>query len=230
MAKLYIVPTPIGNMEDITYRAVRVLQSADLIFSEDTRTTQKVLDYHQIKNKLLPYHQYNEHQQLNKYIAMIKGVETAALTSDAGTPGISDPGFLLIRACISNDIEVECLPGATALIPAVVNSGIPCDTFYFQGFLPHKKGKQTLINQIAVLPQTVVLYESPYRLVKTLAALAEACGKDRYACVCRELSKIHQEIMRGSLAELIAHYEQNPPKGEIVIVLSSQAITDSLAK
>lgn len=217
MPKLIIVPGPIGNLEDITLRALRVLKEADAILAEDTRTAGNLLRHHNIHTRILPYHQYNEHKSLQKIINEIMLHNTFALVSDAGTPGISDPGFLLVRECIKNNIEVECLPGPTAFVPALVNSGLPCDKFWFEGFLPHKKGRATRLKYLAVLPATFILYESPHRLVKTLEQLKEVLGENRNACVSRELTKIFEENIRGTLAELIVHYQKKPVKGEIVI-------------
>ena len=222
MGKLYIVPTPIGNLEDITLRALRILKEADCVLSEDTRTTRHLLNHYQIGTPCLPYHKFNEHGQLENYIRMIEGKESVALVSDAGMPGISDPGYLLIRACIGQDIEVECLPGASACVTAVVNSGIPCDRFYFYGFLPHKKGRQTAFTRLAELEETFVLYESPHRLVKTLEQLAEYCGKDRQVCVSRELTKIHEENRRGTVEEVLRYFADKTVKGEIVIVVAGK--------
>lgn len=222
MGKLYIVPTPIGNLEDITLRALRILKEADCVLSEDTRTTRHLLDHYQIDTLCLPYHKFNEHGQLENYVRMIENKDSVALVSDAGMPGISDPGYLLIRACISQDIEVECLPGASACVTAVVNSGIPCDRFYFYGFLPHKKGRQTAFARLSELEETFVLYESPHRLLKTLEQLAESCGNDRQVCVSRELTKIHEENRRGSVEEVLRYYSDKTIKGEIVIVVAGK--------
>ena len=221
MSKLYIVPTPIGNLEDITLRALRILRESALILAEDTRVTKKLLTHYAIQKPVLAYHQHNEHQQLANFLSLIEQHQTLALVSDAGTPGISDPGFLLIRACLQNNIEVECLPGATAFVPALVNSGFPCDRFYFYGFLPHKKGRKTAIEKLAALEETIILYESPFRLLKTLEQLQEAMGADRKVCVSRELTKIYEENFRGTLAEAIAHFSAKTVKGEIVIVVES---------
>ena len=220
MAKLYIVPTPIGNLEDITLRALRILREAALILAEDTRVTKKLLTHYDINKPVLAYHQYNEHKQLAHFLSIIEQHPALALVSDAGTPGISDPGFLLIRACLENNIEVECLPGATAFVPALVNSGFSCDRFYFYGFLPHKKGRKTAIEKLSVLEETIILYESPFRLIKTLEQLKEAMGEDRRICVSRELTKIYEENFRGTIAEAIAHFSAKSVKGEIVIVIN----------
>ncbi len=218
-SKLFIVPTPIGNLEDMTFRAIRILKEADLILAEDTRTSGKLLRHFEITNKLFAYHQHNEHKVLEGLIKRLLEGETMALITDAGTPVISDPGFLLVRECIKNDIEVECLPGATAFVPALVNSGLPADKFFFEGFLPHKKGRQTRLKELAGLPYTLVFYESPYRLVKTLEQLITFFGPDRNASVSRELTKLHEENVRGTLQSLFDHYKDKTIKGEIVIVV-----------
>ena len=220
MAKLYLVPTPIGNLEDITLRAIRVLKEADLVLAEDTRKTKILMDHYGITGKMISHHQFNEHRTLQNIIALLNDGKNIALVSDAGTPGISDPGFLLVRESIKNGIEVECLPGPTAFIPALVNSGIPCDTFVFAGFLPHKKGRQTRLKELASSESTVILYESPHRLQKTLSQLSEIFGPGRLASVSRELTKIYEETLRGTVDELKTHYDQHPPKGEIVIVIA----------
>jgi 16S rRNA (cytidine1402-2'-O)-methyltransferase len=222
MAKLCLVPTPIGNLEDITLRSLRVLKEADIIFAEDTRVTKKLLNHFEIQQHVLPFHSHNEHKTLSSAIEKIKSCEVAVLVSDAGTPGISDPGFLLIRACINEDIEIECLPGPTALIPALVASGFPCDRFCFEGFLPHKKGRQTKLLSLEQEERTVVLYESPHRLVKCLSQIEEFMGGDRKVCVVREVSKIYEEYKRGTVQEVKEYYEQHPPKGEIVIILEGK--------
>ncbi len=219
MSKLTLVPTPIGNLEDITLRALRVLREAGLILAEDTRTTGKLLKHFDIQNRLQSYHIHNEHQSVQKVVDMLVAGTEIALVSDAGTPGISDPGFLLVRACIENNIEVECLPGATAFVPALVKSGFPTDRFFFEGFLPHKKGRQTRLKALTGLPYTLVFYESPHRLVKTLEQFARYFGNERKASVSRELTKIHEETVRGTLEELTAFYKDKKIKGEIVIVV-----------
>lgn len=221
MPKLIIVPTPIGNLNDITLRALKVLKNADFIFAEDTRKTAFLLKHFQIENKLMAFHKFNEHKLLEQSVEQIKNVDMAALVSDAGTPGISDPGYLLIRACLDANIETECLPGATALIPALVNSGFPCEKFIFEGFLPHKKGRQKRIESFKEEHRTIVLYESPHRLLKTLKQCLEIFEKDRKICVCRELTKIHQEFFRGTMTEAITHFEKKIIKGEIVLIISS---------
>jgi 16S rRNA (cytidine1402-2'-O)-methyltransferase len=219
MARLYIVPTPIGNLEDITFRAIRILKEADLILAEDTRKTSGLLRHYGIETRMASHHAFNEHKSVASVIDRLKTGTTIALVSDAGTPGISDPGFLLIRECLRENIEVECLPGPTALIPALVNSGLPCDRFLFEGFLPHKKGRHTRLLKLASEECTLVLYESPHRLAKTLDQLAEYFGPDRQACVSRELTKIHEENARGTLTELALRYRDTTVKGEIVIVV-----------
>jgi 16S rRNA (cytidine1402-2'-O)-methyltransferase len=221
MGKLVLVPTPLGNLEDITLRSLRILKEADLILAEDTRTSGNLLRLLDISRPLRAFHQHNEHQVLNATVRLVQESTCIALITDAGTPGISDPGFLLVRACIEAGIEVECLPGATALIPALVISGLPADRFCFEGFLPHKKGRQTKIKKLAEEDRTIVLYESPYRLVKTLRQLAEFLGADRKAAVVRELTKMFEECRRGTLLELADHYEKNTPKGEIVLVVGA---------
>ncbi len=220
--RLYLVPSPIGNLGDITYRAVEVLKQADSILCEDTRTSYVLLKHYDIQKSLIPYHQHNEHKVLAHLIDQLQGGKTFALLTDAGTPGISDPGFLLVRECIKNDIPVECLPGATAFVPALVQSGIPGNRFAFEGFLPLKKGRQTMMKMLAEEERTVILYESPHRLVKTLTELSQYMGAERQAAVCRELTKMFEETRKGSLAELSQHYEAHPPKGEIVIVIAGK--------
>lgn len=220
MAKLYIVPTPIGNLEDMTYRAVRILQQADLLLAEDTRTTLKLLQHYDIRVRMQAHHLFNEHKTLASVIGKLQSGMNIALVSDAGTPSVSDPGFLLVRECIRQGIEVECLPGATAFVPALVNSGLPSDRFCFEGFLPVKKGRKTRLEQLAMETRTMIFYESPHRLLKTLAAFSEVFGPRRQASVSREISKLHEENARGSLQELIAHFEKGTVKGEIVIVVA----------
>lgn len=216
---LYIVPSPIGNLGDITYRAVEVLQQADVILCEDTRTSQVLLKRYDIQKPLTPYHQHNEHRVLPHLIEQIIAGKKFALLTDAGTPGISDPGFLLVRECSRHNITVTCLPGATAFLPALVQSGIPSNRFTFEGFLPLKKGRQTMLKKLAEEERTIILYESPHRLVKTLQELAVALGGERNAAVCRELTKMFEETNRNTLSMLAAHYEKSSPKGEIVIVV-----------
>ena len=219
MSKLYLVPTPIGNMEDITLRAIRVLKEVDLILAEDTRTSGNLLRHLEISKPMTAFHIRNEHQVVEHIADRLEAGETMALVTDAGTPAISDPGFLLVRECVKRNIAVECLPGATAFVPALVNSGLPAEKFIFEGFLPHKKGRQTKLKAIAVYPYTTILYESPFRLVKTLQQLAEVCGGERHVSVARELTKIYEENARGTLAEVIAYFGKKEVKGEIVIVL-----------
>lgn len=222
MGTLYIVPTPVGNMEDITLRALRVLKEADIVLAEDTRTSGILLKHFAIERRLLAHHKFNEHAATSEIVERLKEGNTVALISDAGTPGISDPGFLLAREAARAGVRIECLPGATACIPAVVASGLPCDRFCFEGFLPVKKGRQTMLASLAEEPRTMVFYESPHRLTRTLTQFAETFGNDRKACVCREISKIHEEYKRGTLAELARHYTANEPRGEIVIVVAGQ--------
>ena len=217
-----MVPTPVGNLEDMTLRAIRVLKEADLVLAEDTRTSGILLKHFEIKNAMQSYHKFNEHQVLDGIIQRLKAGETIALVSDAGTPGISDPGFLVVRECVRNGIEVQCLPGATAFVPALVASGLPDERFCFEGFLPQKKGRMTRLNALAEETRTMIFYESPYRLVKTLTQFAGLFGAERRVSVCREISKIHEESVRGTLAEVIAHFTENEPKGEIVIVLAGK--------
>ena len=220
MGILYLVPTPVGNLEDITYRALRILKEADLILAEDTRTTGILLKHFEIKNAMQSHHKYNEHKTVESVVNRIKGGETVALISDAGTPGISDPGFLVVRECVRNGIEVQCLPGATAFVPALVASGLPNEKFCFEGFLPQKKGRMTRLKGLAEERRTMVFYESPHRLVKALTQFAEYFGSERQASVSREISKIHEETVRGTLTELIEHFTANEPRGEIVIVVA----------
>ncbi|MDR3266706.1 MAG: 16S rRNA (cytidine(1402)-2'-O)-methyltransferase [Tannerella sp.] len=220
-AKLSIVPTPIGNLEDMTFRAVRLLKEADLILCEDTRTSDILLKHYEIKNRLQSHHKFNEHNTVTTIVERIKAGEKVALISDAGTPAISDPGFLVVRECVRNNIEVECLPGATAFVPALVVSGLPNDRFCFEGFLPVKKGRQTRLKEIAAEKRSTVIYESPYRLLKTLGQLVEVCGSERQVSVSREISKKFEETIRGSLSEVTEHFKANEPKGEFVIILGS---------
>lgn len=222
MPKLYIVPTPIGNLEDITLRALRILKEVDVILAEDTRTTANLLKHFDIKQQLMPHHQFNEHNAVKGVLNMLQMGKTIALVSDAGTPSISDPGFLLVRACIQVGIDIECLPGATALIPALVNSGLPSETFVFVGFLPHKKGRHTALTRLAEEDRSMIFYESPHRLVKALEQMTEYFGTDRQASVSRELSKLHEETARGSLTEIINHFKEKQIKGEIVIVVKGK--------
>jgi 16S rRNA (cytidine1402-2'-O)-methyltransferase len=219
ITSLYLIPTPIGNLEDMTQRAIRVLKEVDFILSEDTRKTGILLKHFNIRNKLVSHHQFNEHKALASVISRLQSGEVAALVSDAGTPGISDPGFLLVRACIREGMEVETLPGPSAFIPALVNSGIPCDSFLFVGFLPHKKGRQSKLKELSTLPYTLIFYESPFRLSKLITQLIEHVGPDRQASVSRELTKIYEENVRGSLQELSEHFTGRDVKGEIVVIV-----------
>jgi 16S rRNA (cytidine1402-2'-O)-methyltransferase len=221
MAKLTIVPTPIGNLEDMTFRAVRVLKEVDLILAEDTRTTGILLKHYDIKNRLQSHHKFNEHQQAGKTAQRIRAGENIALVSDAGTPAISDPGFLLVRECVRQGVEVECLPGATAFVPALVVSGLPNEKFCFEGFLPPKKGRQTRLQAISAEERSVILYESPFRLLKTLTQLSETCGGERQVSISREISKRYEETRRGTLEEMISHFSANEPKGEFVIIIAA---------
>jgi len=221
--RLYLVPSPIGNLGDITYRAVEILRSADVILCEDTRTSRVLLDHYGIKTPLTPYHQHNEHKVLTHLVDQLRGGKIFALLTDAGTPAISDPGYLLARECIRENIPVECLPGATAFVPALVQSGIPANRFVFEGFLPVKKGRQTMMKTLADEDRTIILYESPHRLVKTLNELATYLGADRPAAVCRELTKKFEETNKNTLAALAAYYEKTPPKGEIVLVIAGSS-------
>lgn len=219
---LYLIPTPIGNREDITQRSIRMLMEADLVLAEDTRTSRPLMKHYGVETPLRAYHAHNEHAIVPQLVDEMLAGATYALITDAGTPGISDPGFLLVRACREAGVNVSCLPGAAAFVPALAASGIPCDKFHFEGFLPHKKGRQTRLKYLASLPNTFALYESPHRIVKLLGQLAEFCGEDRMACVAREISKLHEEITTASLAELKAHYEaKGKVKGEIVVVVGS---------
>jgi 16S rRNA (cytidine1402-2'-O)-methyltransferase len=219
---LYLVPTPIGNLEDMTFRALRVLKEVHLILAEDTRTTGKLLSHYQISTRMQSYHIFNEHQKTEEITNRIASGEVMALVSDAGTPSISDPGFMLVRACLEKGIPVECLPGPTALIPALVNSGFPSEAFCFEGFLPHKKGRKTKLTSLAAEPRTIILYESPHRILKTLKELQQVMGDSRRCSVSRELSKLHEETIRGSFVELADHFTRHTPRGEMVVVISSE--------
>ncbi|HMQ47340.1 MAG TPA: 16S rRNA (cytidine(1402)-2'-O)-methyltransferase [Saprospiraceae bacterium] len=220
---LYAIPTPIGNLEDMSFRAIRILQEVDLVLAEDTRTSKVLLQHFKIDTPLRAYHAHNEHGVVEQLVAQLQSGTTMALITDAGTPGISDPGFLLIRECIRKGVRVECLPGATAFVPALVASGLPADKFYFEGFLPHKKGRQTRLQFLAELPCTFILYESPHRLVKCLEQLKAFCGAERQACVARELSKLHEEVKTDTLANLWQYYQQQDKvKGEIVVVVAGK--------
>ena len=222
MGILYVVPTPVGNMEDMTFRAIRILKEADLILAEDTRTSGILLKHYEIKNAMQSHHKFNEHKTVEGIVNRIKAGETVALISDAGTPGISDPGFLVVRECVKNGIEVQCLPGATAFVPALVSSGLPDERFCFEGFLPQKKGRMTRLNALAEEPRTMIFYESPYRLLKTLTQFQEIFGADRQVSVCREISKVHEESVRGTLQEVVEHFTATEPRGEIVIILAGK--------
>jgi len=223
MAKLFVIPTPIGNLEDITYRSVRILREVDLVLAEDTRTTRRLLEHYQIEARIESHHKFNEHQKAGQLAQRLhQSGETAALVSDAGTPGISDPGYLLISHCLEQQVAVETLPGATAFLPALVNSGLPCDKFVFEGFLPHKKGRKKRLEYLSGEDRTMVLYESPYRLLKTLQQLAEYMGEERNASVSRELTKMHEENTRGTLQEITRHYENKKIKGEIVVIVAGK--------
>jgi 16S rRNA (cytidine1402-2'-O)-methyltransferase len=219
MSKLILIPTPIGNLGDITLRAIETIQTVDVLLAEDTRHTGKLLKHLNIEKTMRSYHAHNEHKAALSIVDKIKSGETVGLVSDAGTPGISDPGFLLVRECIRVGVQVEALPGPTAFVPALVGSGLPCDKFYFEGFLPHKKGRQTRLKLLANLPCTIVLYESPHRLLKTLQQIGEFIGENRQVCVVRELSKIHETFHRGTIKDQIDFFEKTPPKGEIIIIL-----------
>ncbi len=223
MAKLYLVPTPIGNLEDITLRAIRVLKEVDIILAEDARTSGKLLKHFEINTPMQSHHMHNEHRTVENIVRRIKNGETFALISDAGTPAISDPGFLLTRECVKEGVEVDCLPGATAFVPALVNSGFPNDKFIFEGFLPPKKGRQTRLKNLAEETRTIIFYESPHKLIKTLTHFAEYFGEDRLVSVSREITKLHEETIRGTAKEVLEYYTNKPPKGEIVIVVSGKA-------
>lgn len=222
MAKLYLVPTPVGNLEDMTIRAIRVLKEVDYILAEDTRNSGKLLKHFEIKTPMHSHHMHNEHKTVETIVRRIQNGETFALISDAGTPAISDPGFLLVRACVEAGVEVDCLPGATAFVPALVNSGFPNDKFVFEGFLPVKKGRQTRLKLLAEESRTIIFYESPHKLLKSLAQFAEYFGPERQISVSREISKLHEETIRGTVTEVLKHYTLKPPKGEIVVVVSGK--------
>lgn len=230
MSKLYIVPTPIGNLEDMTFRAIRILKEVDLILAEDTRTSGKLLKHFEIGTHMYSHHMHNEHKTVENLISRLKAGENIALISDAGTPAISDPGFLLTRACVENGVEVECLPGATAFVPALVNSGLPNDKFVFEGFLPDKKGKQTRYLALAEETRTIILYVSPHKLLKTLTEFITYFGEDRQICVCRELSKMHEENVRGTVREVLTHFEKTAPRGEIVVVVGGKPFVKEAKK
>lgn len=219
MGTLYLVPTPVGNLEDITLRALRILKEADLVLAEDTRTSGMLLKHYEIKNQLVSHHKFNEHQTAESFAARMAAGEVMALISDAGTPAISDPGFMLVRACVARGVTVQCLPGATAFVPALVSSGLPCERFTFEGFLPQKKGRNTRLESLKEETRTMIFYESPYRVVKTLGQFVETFGPERRCSACREISKLHEESMRGTLAEVLAHFTETEPRGEFVIVV-----------
>lgn len=220
MGILYIVPTPVGNLEDMTYRAIRILREADLVLAEDTRTSGILLKHYDIQNRLMSHHKFNEHGTSAAVVERLQAGQTVALISDAGTPGISDPGFFLVREAVAAGVKVQCLPGATAFVPALVSSGLPCDRFTFEGFLPQKKGRQTRLEALSREERTMIFYESPFRLVKTVHQFAEFFGAERRASVCREISKVHEESVRGTLAEIEAHFTATEPRGEIVIIVA----------
>ena len=223
MGTLYVVPTPVGNLEDMTFRAVRVLKEADFILAEDTRTSSVLLQHYDIHAELLSHHKFNEHETVQQVVRRLVGGETTALISDAGTPGISDPGFLLVRACVKEGVEVQTLPGATAFVPALVSSGLPCDKFCFEGFLPQKKGRQSRLEALKGESRSIVFYESPRRLVKTLQQFIEVFGEERQVSVAREISKLHEEHVRGTLKEVLVHFEHTEPLGEIVVILGGKS-------
>jgi 16S rRNA (cytidine1402-2'-O)-methyltransferase len=222
MSKLYLIPTPIGNLEDITLRALRLLKEVDMVLAEDTRTTRKLFTHYEISTPLAPFHMHNEHKVINKWIERLKSGEKIALVSDAGTPAISDPGFLLVRECVKKDIEVDCLPGATAFVPALVNSGLPSEKFIFEGFLPSKKGRQTRLKILAEEERTMIFYESPHRIVKTLSQFMEYFGDERIVSVSREISKMFEETKRGSMKYVKEYFEEKKPKGEFVIIVDGK--------
>jgi 16S rRNA (cytidine1402-2'-O)-methyltransferase len=222
MSKLYLIPTPIGNLEDITLRALRLLKEVDMVLAEDTRTTRKLFTHYEISTPLAPFHMHNEHKVVNKWIERLKSGEKIALVSDAGTPAISDPGFLLVRECVKKDIEVDCLPGATAFVPALVNSGLPSEKFIFEGFLPSKKGRQTRLKILAEEERTMIFYESPHRIVKTLSQFMEYFGDERIVSVSREISKMFEETKRGSMKYVKEYFEEKKPKGEFVIIVDGK--------
>jgi 16S rRNA (cytidine1402-2'-O)-methyltransferase len=230
MGMLYIIPTPVGNMEDMTLRAIRLLREADLVLAEDTRTSGILLKHFDIKNHLMSHHKFNEHGTAAGIVERLKAGQTIALISDAGTPGITDPGFYLVREAVAAGVEVQTLPGATAFVPALVSSGLPCDRFCFEGFLPQKKGRQTRLEQLSAEERTMVFYESPYRVLKTLQQFCEMFGEERQVSCCREISKVHEESVRGTLAEVIAHFQEREPKGEFVIVVEGRRTKDEKRK
>jgi 16S rRNA (cytidine1402-2'-O)-methyltransferase len=223
MSKLYLVPTPIGNLDDMTFRAVKVLNSADLIIAEDTRTSGKLLKHFEVTTHMISHHMHNEHKTVDNLVQRIKNGETIAMITDAGTPAISDPGFLLSRACVENGIEIDCLPGATAFVPALVNSALPNDKFVFEGFLPAKKGRQTRFKILAEETRTMIIYESPHKIIKTLKDFVTYFGEDRKVSISREITKLHEETLRGSVLELIEHFDIKAPKGEMVVVVEGKS-------
>ena len=227
MGILYIVPTPVGNMEDMTLRAIRILKEADLVLAEDTRTSGVLLKHFDIKNHLQSHHKFNEHGTSAQVVERLLAGQNVALVSDAGTPGISDPGFFLVREAVRAGVEVQTLPGATAFVPALVSSGLPCDRFVFEGFLPQKKGRQPRLESLRQEQRTMIFYESPYRLVKTLQQLAEYFGTERQVSVCREISKVHEESVRGTLDQVVAHFQENEPRGEIVVIVAGRDDKDN---
>ena len=222
MSKLYIIPTPIGNLEDITFRAIRILKEVNIVLAEDTRTSKKLFSHYNIDTPLSSFHMHNEHRVLNKWVERIKNGETIALISDAGTPAISDPGFLLVRECVKENIEVDCFPGATAFVPALVNSALACEKFIFEGFLPVKKGRQTRLILLAEEERTMIFYESPHRIIKTLKQFSEYFGEERQVSVSREISKMFEETKRGNLIEVLQYFEEKKPKGEFVIIVEGK--------
>lgn len=230
MGKLYVVPTPVGNLEDMTFRAIRVLKEADVILAEDTRTSSVLLQHYDIRGELMSHHKFNEHETVCSVVKRLQGGMTVALISDAGTPAISDPGFLLVRECIKNGIEVQTLPGATAFVPALVSSGLPCDKFCFEGFLPQKKGRTSRLEALKEESRSIIFYESPRRLLKTLQQFASVFGEERQVSVAREISKVHEEHVRGSLQDVIKHFTATEPLGEIVIVLAGKEAADATKK
>ncbi len=230
MSKLFVVPTPVGNLEDMTFRAIRVLKEADLILAEDTRTSAVLMKHFEIQTPMTSHHKFNEHKSVEGIVRKIKGGETVALVSDAGTPAISDPGFLVVRECIRAGIEVECLPGATAFVPALVSSGLPNEKFCFEGFLPQKKGRESRMKELATEQRTMIFYESPFRLVKTITQLSEFFGSDRQAAVAREISKVYAETVRGTLEELKEHFTKKEPKGEIVFIVGGAPAVEKVKR
>lgn len=226
MSKLYLIPTPIGNLEDITLRALRLLKEVDVILAEDTRTSSKLLKHYDISTPMQSYHMHNEHQIVSHWVQRIKGGESVGLITDAGTPAISDPGFLLVRACVEQNIEVECLPGATAFVPALVNSALPNDRFVFEGFLPDKKGRQTRLQALAEEKKTMIFYVSPHKLLKTISDFISVFGEARKASISREITKLHEENQRGKLSELLEYYQKKAPKGEIVMIVEGKTLKE----